>query len=65
MPVDPKPTPPVDPDEEWFKSEGVTDDKEKAAIKARARVHMFAEHKKAQLAKKAEEKETPEKKWYD
>ncbi len=57
------PAPPTDPDEEWFTKEGVTDPKEKEAIKARARVLRYADHRR-KLDEKPPDDE-PKKKWYE
>jgi hypothetical protein len=58
------PTPAAFDDEEFFKSEGVTDDAEKDAIRSRARVLRYAgwRSEKEKAAKPPEKKS--DKKWY-
>ncbi len=66
------PTPPADPNAEWtaaevewFKAHGVTEEKEKEAIRGRARVLEYARHKQDFEEKKKTPADPEKKPWYN
>jgi hypothetical protein len=63
---DDKPKPSSDPDQEFWDREGVTDDEEKEAIRSRARVIAYADHRRklAEAADKDKGKKGKRPRWY-
>lgn len=72
VPVPNPPPPPADPNADWttaekawFEDQGITDEKEKEAIRGRARVLEYDRTKKEFNEKKKAPPEEKKKKWYD